>query len=69
MTTTWLTPDEVVARLGLPSRNALYLLNHRRSGPKPTRRGRRLAYNLADVEAYERGQNWADEDEEEPTAA
>lgn len=56
---TWLTPDEVVARLRLPSRNALYLMNHRGTGPKPTRRGRRLFYALEDVEAYERGEEGA----------
>lgn len=64
----WLTPDEVVARLGLPSRNALYLLNHRRTGPKPTRRGRRLRYSLAAVEAYERGEAWTDDEEDEQAA-
>jgi hypothetical protein len=65
----WLTPDEVVARLRLPTRNALYLLNHRRSGPKPTRFGRRLRYSEEDVARFERGEPWADDDEEKEEAA
>lgn len=53
MSSRYLTPDELVARLGLPSKNALYLMNHRGTGPKVTKIGRRVRYRIEDVEAWE----------------
>lgn len=51
----YLTVDQLAERLGL-SPNAVYIMNHRGTGPRPTKLGRRVRYTLADVETWERQQ-------------
>lgn len=48
-----LTPEDLAARLQIEVQ-AVYLLNHKRTGPAYMRIGKRVRYRLADVLAWER---------------
>lgn len=49
----WLTSDEVVARYKLKSKDVLYLMRSRGSGPKGYRFGKQLRFKVSDLRDWE----------------
>lgn len=49
----WLTADEVVARYKLSSKDALYLMRSRGTGPRGHKFGRELRFKVSDLRVWE----------------